>query len=62
MEVDNKGIIGHGYFDWYATPLPRHKFYENGNFENISMMILINISKNPYTTENILIGSYCSSK
>jgi hypothetical protein len=43
-----------------VNPLARHGVYAEGNMENISETIPINISKNPDIVENIFIGAECS--
>ena len=42
------------------NPLPRQGMFAEGNMENISTTIPINISVNPDVLENIRIGANCS--
>ena len=42
------------------NPLPREGVFAEGNMENISTTIPINISVNPNVMENIYIGANCS--
>ena len=42
------------------NPLPREGMFAEGNMENISTTIPINISVNPDVVENIYIGATCS--
>ena len=42
------------------NPLPREGVFAEGNMENISATIPINISVNPDVMENIYIGANCS--
>jgi hypothetical protein len=42
------------------NPLETHVVYAEGNMENISETIPINISRNPEVVENVFIGVDCS--
>ena len=46
--------------DTPINPLPREGMFAEGNMENISTTIPINISVNPDVVENIYIGANCS--
>ena len=46
--------------DTPINPLPREGMFAEGNMENISATIPINISVNPDFVENIHIGANCS--
>ena len=48
--------------DTPINPLPREGIFVEGNMENISTTISINISVNPDVVENIYIGANCSPK
>ena len=48
--------------DTPVNPLPREGMFSEGNMENISATIPINISINPDIVENIHIGANCSPK
>ena len=43
-----------------VVPLSSHSPMADGNMENISSMIPINIYRNPGTIENVYIGAECS--
>ena len=47
-------------FHWYKIPLAMHDSYAEGNMENISQTIPINISNKPDIIENVFIGVDCS--
>ena len=49
-----------GDVDTPTNPLPREGIFSEGNMENISTMIPINISTNPNVVENVHIGANCS--
>jgi len=44
------------------NPLVKQAIYAEGNMDNISKMIPINISRNPYIMENVFIGAICTPK
>ena len=46
--------------DSLINPLPKEGVFADGNLENISSTILINISVNPNVVENVHIGANCS--
>jgi hypothetical protein len=48
-------IVGHT-----MVPLDKHDIYVEGNMENISPTIAINISRTPGKVENVYIGADCS--
>ena len=48
------------YVDIPINPLPREGMFAEGNMENISATIPINISVNSDVMENIYIGANCS--
>ena len=48
--------------DTLVNTLPREGMFAEGNMENISATIPINISVNPDIVENIHIGANCSPK
>ena len=49
-----------GDADIPINPLPREGIFAEGNMENISVTIPINISANPNIVENVHIGANCS--
>ena len=49
-----------GDADTPINPLPREGIFAQGNMENISVTIPINISANPNIVENVHIGANCS--
>ena len=49
-----------GDVDTPINPLPREGMFAEGNMENISATIPINISVNPDVLENMHIGANCS--
>ena len=49
-----------GDVDTPINPLPREGIFAEGNMENISTMIPINIFANPNIVENVHIGANCS--
>jgi hypothetical protein len=49
-----------GDVDHPLNPLETHGIYVEGNMENISETIPINISKTPDVMENVFIGATCS--
>ena len=49
-----------GDADTPIKPLPREGIFAEGNMENISTTIPINISANPNIVENLHIGTNCS--
>ena len=49
-----------GDVDTPINPLPREGIFAEGNMENISATIPINISANPNVVENVHIGANCS--
>ena len=51
-----------GDVDTPINPLPREGIFTEGNMENISTIIPINISANPNVVENVYIGENCSPK
>ena len=48
--------------DTPVNPLPKEGMFVEGNMENISTTIPINISVNPNIVENMHIGTNCSPK
>ena len=44
------------------NPLPKERVFAEGNMENISSTIPINIYTNPNFVENVHIGANCSPK
>ena len=48
--------------DTPMNPLPREGMFAEGNMENISATIPINISVNPNVVENVHIGANCFPK
>ena len=51
-----------GDVDTSIIPLPREGIFAEGNMENISTTIPINISANPNIVENVHISENCSSE
>ena len=49
-----------GDVDTPINPLPREGIFAEGNMENISITIPINISVNPNVMENVHIDTNCS--
>ena len=49
-----------GDVDTPINPLPREGIFDEGNMENISATIPINISAKPNVVENVHIGVNCS--
>ena len=49
-----------GDADTPINPLPREGIFSDGNMENISVTIPINISTNPNVVKNVYIGANCS--
>ena len=65
LNLDNMHIIEHDLnnsvgYGWYCIPLSTHDVLAEGNMENVSKTIPINISKTPGVMENVLIGADCS--
>ena len=48
--------------DMPINPLPKEGVFFEGNMENISTTISLNISAKPNIVENVYIGANCSSK
>ena len=51
-----------GDADTLINPLPKEGIFVEGNMENISVTIPINIYANPNVVENVHIGANCSPK
>ena len=49
-----------GKVNWFKNPIPAPYAFEEGNMENISPTIKINISTNFEIIEEIMLGASCS--
>jgi hypothetical protein len=50
----------YGHVDWFKNPIPTPDAFEEGNMENISPTIKIDISIKPNVMEEITLGVACS--
>ena len=50
----------HGKVDWFKNPIPTLDAFEEGNMDNISPTIKVNISTNPQVVEYITLRASCS--
>jgi len=54
--------LSHGSVHKILSPLAPTHIFSKGNMANISKIIPVNISKNPYIVKNIFIGVDCSTE
>jgi hypothetical protein len=58
--VETKDFIPSGPIDWFNNPIPAPNAFEEGNLDNISPTIKIDISIKPTIVEEIIIGAACT--
>jgi hypothetical protein len=60
--IKTKDFIPSGHIDWFKNPIPAPDSFEEGNMDNISPTIKIDISIKPGIVEEITIDVACSPK
>jgi hypothetical protein len=58
--IKTKDFIPLGHIDWFNNPIPAPDDFEEGNMDNISPTVKIDISIKPGIIEEITIGTTCS--
>jgi hypothetical protein len=58
--IETKYFIPSGHINWFNNPIPAPDAFEEGNMDNISLIIKINIFIKNGVVKEITIGATCT--